>query len=309
MTATGAREKVSGLIHSGDFYDETDDTEKDEDNGSWIMQLPPGPRDAWVTTLEWIRTPDRFLEHHLFDDGAAAPGYGFSEFVDDWRRLGTGRHPEPSPCRDLFERLREQMAAGVLSEADLGAGDLYLDSLWRYRAPRLSTIEDYRQALYGLSGSFFMAFPFKPPGLLAEIGVFGTLDQFFNNLRDLSEDLQRGICYYPAELLGMFDIERDEIFTLVERSDVRFVRMNEHLLTTLVPQLQREASSLFSAGGLHHSWTELLRNCLMRHSRIEYVARLARFNPSEFRRLYWPIVRRDFRHDETRPVPVTSRLT
>ncbi len=74
---------VSGLIHSADFSKLTDDRLKDEDNVAWVMGLPDTVRNEWLTTLQWVRAPDRLLESQLFDAGGSGEARDTGTWVAD----------------------------------------------------------------------------------------------------------------------------------------------------------------------------------------------------------------------------------
>lgn len=287
-------ERVSELIHSSEHDDGSDDALKDEDNVGWVMSEPAHIRREWLTTLEWIRVADRLVEADVFGE-RGDPSCSFSTFMGDWRQLRSGRVPERSAFRSLFERLQQRWREEPVPEEALRVWDLYLESLWRYRDPGavIKTLDDYTDALYRLSGTFFQTFPFQPPGLASAVSALGALDQFYNNLRDLHEDTSRGLCYLPAELLAEFSIEPIELVDLLDREDHRLVRLHEHLLATLVPELRRQAAPLFSGAALHPSWLRALPSFLTRHSRIEYVARLCGYNATAFRARYWALTQAD----------------
>jgi phytoene synthase len=284
---------IAPLIQSCSFGTCTTDALKDDDNAGWLLRLAEPERSEWLTVLEWMRSVDRLVEHETFD-GTPLP-YAYDDYMRDWRSLRAGALPLQSPFRDLFERLAKRWSRDAASELDVASWDLYLDSLWRYRRPEqvIRTMNDFRVALHDLSAGIFRALPFKPRGLDGPIGMLGAVDQFFNNLRDLLEDTDRGICYLPDEVLARFEINRAEMPRLVRTSDARFVALYEHLLGNLVPELLREAAPVFAVADLHPTWRQMLHHVRMRHARIEYVARRCRFDASAFETEYWPLARRD----------------
>jgi phytoene synthase len=259
------------------------------------MGQPAEIRDEWLTALEWIRLADRLVEAEVFGDCTDTGGRPFTGFLADWRELRSGRLPERSAFRPLFERLRRRWIEEPVTDLQLQVWDLYLASLWKYRDPGavIKTLDDYSDALHSLSGTFFQTFPFQPTGLESAVSALGALDQFYNNMRDLHEDTLRGLCYLPAELLVEFSIDPSELAAMVDREDRRLVRLHEHLLATLVPDLRRQAAPLLSAPDLHPSWVRMLANFLTRHSRIEYVARLCDYNATAFRARYWTLTQDD----------------
>ncbi|MBI4176786.1 MAG: squalene/phytoene synthase family protein [Candidatus Aenigmarchaeota archaeon] len=284
---------ISDYIASSKSYNQTDDSLKDEDNAAWIMQLPEGDTKRWISVLHWVRLADRLLERDRLQAGNTA--YTFSRFLADWKKARSGEPVEDSEHTTLFSELQELWKDEGLVESDLTTWDLYLTSLEKYTRPGIiiGDMEEYEKALYGLSGTFFQAFPFKPKEHHKEAGILGTLDQFYNNLRDLHEDSARGVYYFPEALLQKFGIDRSELPKLVKEPDSRFVDMNEFLLTSFVPKLKSEAAAILSSGNLHPSWKLMIRNNFRRYSRIEYVFRLANHNAAKFSTSYWDHVRAD----------------
>lgn len=285
---------VSEVMHSSQYDRTSDDSLKDEDNVSWVMDLPEESRDRWLTSLQWIRATDRMVEAESTRP-TRSTAYGHHEFMADWRLLRAGRLPEASPLKPLFASLRRQWSEDALPESVLQRWDAYLDALWRYQNPQtvVRTFADYRRSLRDLGG-FFEAFPYQPAGLEAAVRALGTLDQFYNNLRDLAEDTRRGICTFPKALLNEFSLESAELREVVERHDPRVTGLFEHLLATLVAELRQEMAPLLRAGPtLHPSWVAMLAHFLTRYSRIEYVARLVGYKASEFSATYWALVQND----------------
>jgi len=288
---------ISNAIYSSRFCRIIDDSLKDEDNVAWVMRLPTVEREAWTTILEWVRVPDRLLERDRFEPQAGSDGYAFKDFASDWRNLREHRIVSPnSPFAGLFRRLRSYWDREKITESMLKTWDLYLTSLERYIRPRkeIAGLREYRKALYGLSGTFFQAFPYAPIQFMKEVGVFGTLDQFFNNLRDLYEDTIRGICYYPISLLERFQIEPQELPRLVHEPNRRFVRLNEFLLSSFASGLQTQMKPLLTANSVHPSWKICMQHTINRYERIEYFVRLCHFNVRLFRAAYWEDVQNKF---------------
>lgn len=286
---------VSDYIASSKSYDQTDDSLKDEDNASWIMQLPADDTKKWISVLHWVRLADRLLERDRLQSSGTT--YTFSKFLDDWKKTRSGVSIEDSEHAALFGELQKLWKEEGLAESDLTAWDLYLESLEKYTQPGIiiNDMDDYKKVLYGLSGTFFQAFPFKPKEYHKEAGILGILDQFYNNLRDLHEDSARGVYYFPETLLQKFSISRVELPKLVKKPDQRFVDMNEFLLTSFVPKLKAEAAAILNAENLHWSWKLMIKNNFHRYNRIEYVFRLVEHNAARFGTSYWDHVRADTR--------------
>ena len=282
----------SDVMRSGAFDGQTDDRLKDEDNVAWVMGLPDRARDDWLITLEWGRVADRLVEGVVLDD---ASEIALADFSGAWATLRRGSVPERSQFVDLFVRLDERWRREGLGEPELRRWDRHLEALWHYRRPDdvIATIDDLRRALHELSGTFFQACPFQPPGLAEAVSALGALDQFFNNLRDLHEDTVRGIIYLPPDVLDRFEIAPAELPALVGSVDRRLEHLFAYLLSTLVAELRRQAAPLFAAPDLHESWHAMLHSVATRHSRIEYAARKCRFDAAAFTAVYWPMAEAD----------------
>ena len=273
------------------------------------MRLPTVERDAWTTILEWVRVPDRLLERDRFERQSGSDGYTFKDFVSDWKNLRECRIVSPnSPFAGLFRRLGSYWDREKIMESRLKTWDLYLTSLEQYIRPRneIAGLREYRKALYGLSGTFFQAFPYAPKEFMKEVGMFGTLDQFFNNLRDLYEDTLRGICYYPLSLLERFQIEPQDLLRLVHEPNQRFIRLNEFLLSSFASRLQTQIGPLLTANSVHPSWKICMEHTIHRYERIEYFLKLCHFNSRLFRIAYWEDVQNKLLKSEATAVGFQS---
>ena len=289
------KETISDIILSSKFYKKTDDSLKDEDNVGWVMELSVSEIREWATILKWVRVADRLLENDILQKSSKKQIYTFKNFLSEWKILRKGKTPVNSPFSTLFEELKERWDRESLSEKDLKVWDLYLESLEKYAIPEtvIRDMKEYKKALYGLSGTFFQAFPFAPKNLQKEIGVLGMLDQFYNNLRDLYEDTVRGVCYFPRALLSRFEISRNNMDLLVSTPDNRFSNMVEFMLSKFAIDLKEEMNPLLSSKDLHHSWKVMLKHVLHRYERIERVFRLCNYNAKQFNFRYWDFVRAD----------------
>ncbi len=290
----GVNKTVSDYLGSSEPYSRTNDALKDEDSAAWIMTLPEDEAGRWISVLHWVRLADRLLER----DRLQRPGeqsYVFSGFMDEWKKLRGGEIPVDSANATLFLELKRLWVTEKLAEEDLKIWDLYLESLERYTRPGviIKDIEDYEKALYGLSGTFFHAFPGRPRNYRREVGVLGTLDQFYNNLRDLYEDGVRGVYYFPETTLQQFGVKREELKKQLTEPDDRFIRMMEYLSASFGSKLRSEAAAILPAEDIPSSWKLMLRNNFRRYARIEHVFRLCGYNAQKFSTEYWDHVRSD----------------
>ncbi len=279
-------QRLGKQLGSREYLTGTDDSRKDHDAVAWVLELDERVREEWLAALRWVRTADRIVESAPF--GSPLTATPFYELICEWRvvRKGgasTGAHAH------LVAPLVTQWQREQVPESDLRQWDLYLESLWRYRDPAglLRSEDDYLRYLKELSGAMFRMLPYQPAGFSNEVIALGMLDQFFNNLRDLAEDVERGLYFYPRSLLAEFSLSEEDLPNVIERSDERFVRLHEHLFATLISKLTLAASPLFFAKGLHPSWRALIASVRERYDRIEHVARRCGFNARAFQRSYW----------------------
>lgn len=284
---------IPSVIQSARHYEGTDDSLKDKDNLAWLAQFDPDVVSDWLTVLEWVRVPDRLIEHDRFASNGS-PAHSFTMFRNDWERLRSGSIPTGSPFRDLFERLRRLWSAGAIGECELRTWDQYLEALDRYDTPHVqfASMDEYSSALYALSGTFFQALPYGPRHLATQVGRLGTLDQFYNNLRDLGEDLRRGIICFPRPLLHRFELSQPALLDAASEPDPRLARLVDYLICEFASPLFAAIAPLVAERELHPSWRACLQHTLARYARIEYVFRSCGYCPDRFSAEYWPLVER-----------------
>ncbi len=293
MTSNENDDTISDYLESSKFYTQTDDSLKDEDNAAWIMELPEDEIKKWVSVLHWVRLADRLLEWDRLQMDKSV--LKFSKFLVNWKNLRVGENFSNSEHSKLFEELSSFWKVHNVTAEDLETWDFYLESLEKYTRPGIviHDMQEYETALYGLSGTFFLAFPNGPIKYKKEIGILGTLDQFYNNVRDLYEDSVRGLYYFPETLLVQFGIKRGELPRLVVEPDGRFVRMNEFLLESFAGKLKASVAHMVTDENLPASWQIMIKNNFKRYARIENVFRKVGYNSLEFSMVYWDHVRVD----------------
>lgn len=250
-------------------------------------------RRKWVDVLLWLRVSDRLLEKERQLGHKAKNGeYNFQSFLKDWKQLrSSGKTNKKSPFFSLFENLRQRWEEEQFTDSQLKVWDTYLESqICVHPEEEILTMKDYKKALRGISGSFFQMFPDAPKSMMREVEALGTLDQFYNNLRDLVEDTHHGLCYFPVELMDDFKIKRKDMANIIHTSNNQFSNMIEHLFATFVSDERKKTAPLFSFP-LHYSWKICIENVLTRHARVEYVFRLSGYNATKFTKNYWEIVR------------------
>jgi phytoene synthase len=175
------------------------------------------------------------------------------------------------------------------------AWDAYLSALADYHTPdvSLTTLHEHDEMLWRLSGRIFQLVPFLTDSVWDDVGEFGRLDQFLNNLRDLQEDANNGICYFPTDVLDAFGVDRREVLSGRCHANSGYRRMMEFWLDERLPALRARASGFVDTQGLHPS-LEIMRTwSIWRHARIERVMRAVGLDFRRFPSRYWAEVRRD----------------
>lgn len=305
-TPTSARrpttENVSALLGSSRYRALADDALKDEDNAAWVLTLDADARRAWLERIHWIRLVDRLAENERFEPEQRR----FRRFLDGWRLLCTEGFVDPSgPFARELDGIRQtwllpgsggdHAPQSVCARRATASWDAYLQALADYHAPdvRVRTVHEHDEMLWRLSGRLFQLVPFLRGDLWEAAGEFGRLDQFFNNLRDIQEDAEHGICYLPADLLERFGVSRAEIISgrCVDRPG--YQALMHHWLDEHLPMLRARAARFIKAEGLHPSLELMLAWTLKRHERIERVLRAVEFDFRRFPSRYWAEVRRD----------------
>ena len=296
---------------------------KDEDNAAWVMELPKAERRQWVKRIRWIRLVDRLAEKEqgpllaMAGNAGATPAgeassQGFVRFCNAWQQLqqssgstatidASWDTPLEAPLDEILEAIAQEWFHPTQTAVDhlsICSWDRYLAAIDRYHCHHvhIQTLDDYEAMLDGLAGSFFQILPFLEPHHWECARYFGIVDQFYNNLRDIYEDAQRGICYFPAETLTAFGVSRESILDGSCIGTENYRRMMEFWMEEYLLQLRRRAHGLLLCPDLHPSWVRLRAWCLHRYERIELVLRQCEFDFRLFARCYWQVVRSDLEH-------------
>lgn len=284
--------KVARLVGSSQYQAVGDDALKDEDNAAWVLRLEPTVCQEWIERIGWIRLADRLAEQELLQPQHPV----FSQFYQGWQVLLTqGLVETHYPYHDTLSQIRDRWFTANPDTQTIQAWERYLQAIATYHCPNLTleSLEQYEQMLKQLSGSLFQVLPFTTPVYGRAIEHFGLVDQFYNNLRDLREDAEQGICYFPAELLERFGVSRAEILEMRCFNNPGYYRLMEFWLDEYLPTLRRQTYSLVLAQNLHPSWQILRDWSLHRYSRIERVFRDCHFNYAVFPQAYWAEVKQD----------------
>lgn len=299
---------ISAAIGSSHYRALADDALKDEDNAAWVLTLAPDVRQAWLDRIRWIRIVDRLAENERIE-----PHEGrFRRFTEAWKRLLSRGVVDPGcpfasellairalwlrgasgPGEDLAGGQREgdDMAARVLA-----AWNAYLLALADYHVPGLliRTMKEHDTMLLRLSGHIFQLVPFLTKEHWDAAAEFGRLDQFFNNLRDMQEDADRGICYLPEEELTRYGITRAQVISGRCVDTPGYRRFMQFWLDEIMPSLYARAAPFIDAHDLHPSLQIMKEWSLRRYARITRVFRATGFDHRRFPTRYWAEVRRD----------------
>jgi phytoene synthase len=301
--------RVSTFIGSSSYRALSDDALKDEDNAAWVLPLDPDVRRAWLDRIHWIRLVDRLAENERFEPEAAR----FDAFLEAWQRLvRCGVVDAFGPFADVLTSIRSlwftrpdgdrgdapdgaAQPRDRLAERSVEAWNAYLDALADYHAQDLvvRTLAQHDAMLWRLSGRIFQLVPFLTEECWNAAGEFGRLDQFFNNLRDMQEDADRGICYVPEDVLARFGVTRGQILSGRCVGDPAYQRLMGFWLDEHLPTLFARATPFIEAADLHPSLQVMRAWSLRRYARILRVFRAIGLDHRRFPARYWAEVRRD----------------
>lgn len=286
---------ISDLVGSSQYEAVADDSLKDEDNAAWVMTLEPYVRAEWIERISWIRLVDRLAENELVHQGSSE----FHKFQAGWQKLlVTGCISTNCAYRETLTSICNRWLNPYSELGDrlsIQSWERFLEATAAYHQPNLTidTIAQYTTMLEELSGSCFQILPFLQEKYWEAAHAFGAVDQFFNNLRDMREDAEQGICYLPTELLEKFGISRSEILQLTACQNLNYWAMMQFWLEEYLPELYQKTSSLLEAEDLHPSWQIWRDWSFYRYRRIEQIFRSCNFDYVQFPEVYWAEVRRD----------------
>jgi phytoene synthase len=285
-------ETISHLVGSSQFHAVANDSLKDDDNAAWVLWIEPTVRLEWIERMSWVRLIDRLAESELVDGNTS----GFQVFRNSWKRLlATGQVRSEGDYQGILTKIHNRwFQTSGWDMPSIQAWDRYVDAIAIYHQPNLTlvTLTDYETMLQDLAGSFSQILPFLPINYRNAIFHFGALDQFYNNLRDLAEDANHGICYLPTELLHQFDLTRHNILTMDCCQTSGYRRLMQFWLDDYLPQLCQRTTALVNADDLPPSWKLLRDWSLHRYARIERIFRQCDYDYRLFPQIYWAEVRR-----------------
>ncbi|MDB9528438.1 squalene/phytoene synthase family protein [Oscillatoria sp. CS-180] len=288
--------KISKAVASSVCNGIADDALKDEDNGFWLASLPTYVQTVWQQRFYWIRWVDRLAEQ---DQIVQPGGEQFPMLYQAWKRL---YHQRFLSSGDQHWKILRQIEttwfledAHELHQAEIEAWNCYMDAIADYHQPELTiaTLQDYETMLDRLAGACFQLLPFLKAHHRLVARRFGIVDQFYNNLRDLYEDAQQGVCYFPTDLLHQFGLNRQSILDLSCLKEPGFQPLMKYWVESYLPQLRQQNMSLMLAADLHPAWQCLTTWFVHRYMRIEQVLRACQYDFVAFANRYWTVVQQD----------------
>jgi 15-cis-phytoene synthase len=298
---------ISHLVGSAQHSAISDDSLKDDDNAAWVLTLDCDTRSQWLERIEWIRLADRLAENQLLEAGKSE----FQVFSEHWQVLfTTGAVVTGSAYETVFKRMQTRWfgsAADPITALNVQAWNRYLIAVGQYHTAQMiiPKLSHYTAMLEELAGSFFQVLPFLSERHWQSVYQFGAVDQFYNNLRDMREDAEQGICYLPTEILDRFSVTRAEILTLRACQNPGYRPMMEFWVEDYLSRLYHKACRFIMTPDLHPSWQILRAWSLNRYRRIERVLRQCEYDYVLFPQLYWQTVRQDLFPNSHAPLSET----
>jgi 15-cis-phytoene synthase len=286
---------ISHRVGSAQHRAISDDSLKDEDNAAWVATLDSESRSAWLDRIKWIRLADRLAESDLLAAGQSE----FSQFWQTWQTLHhTGQIPVDAAYPDILRQMQEQWvgpSVNAVATLNRQAWDRYLTALNRYHQKNLviDRLSHHTQMLEELAGSFFQVLPDLSAAHWPAVYYFGAVDQFYNNLRDLREDAEQGICYLPTEVLDRFGVTRQAMLDCSAVTNPGYRPMMQFWVEDYRSQLYQRAGRFIRMPDLHPAWAILRAWSLNRYQRIERVLRQCDYDYGQFPQDYWPVVQQE----------------
>ena len=281
------RKNVPALVGSASYRAFSNDTAKDEDSVGWVLDLVPEARDRWLRHIKWIRLADRLAENQRLEPQAAR----FTAFRRDFDALtASGTIDLASPHAAVMSEISAALPdLGPMADRHLEAWHAYLEALARYRlvTEPIEDIRAYTEGLGRLSGNASRLFPFLTAKHWESIYHLGALDQFFNNVRDLAEDVAQGVACLPRTLLERYSVLPKDLLGDTPTAVPGYRPMMEHWLGEYRDELTMRARPFLDATDLHPSLAVMRETTLTRYQRIERAFRECDFDFHKFGALYW----------------------
>lgn len=281
------RKNLPALVGSANYRALSNDTAKDEDAAGWVIDLAPAERDRWVRHIKWIRLADRLAENQRLEPQGAR----FAAFRAAFESLAaTGSIDAASPHAGVMREISAGLVElGPMADRHVEAWRAYLDALARYRL-QSEPIEDaraYGEALGQLSGNASRLFPFLTAKHWDSIYHLGALDQFFNNLRDLAEDVEQGVAFFPRTTLERFAVVPSDLLRAKPHELPGYRAMMEYWLGDYRCELLERAKPFLEATDLHPTLLVMRDSTLARYARIERAFRRCDLDFRRFAHDYW----------------------
>jgi len=292
--------KISKAIASSVGNAIADDALKDADNGIWLQTLPISTQAAWQRRFYCIRWVDRLAEQDLI---VQPGGRQFPAFYQAWQTL---RHQGQLTADMRHWQVLQTLAADWFDEApsqhqaDIAAWDEYLEAIVYYHQTNLviNTLQDYEQMLDRLAGTCFQLLPDLADHHRAIARQFGWVDQFYNNLRDLYEDAQQGVCYFPTEVLAHFGLTRQAMLDGSCLSRPGYQPLMQFWVEDYLSHLRQNQLNLVKQDDLQPAWQQLTIWFSHRYCRIESVMKDCQYDFVAFAEKYWARVKSEVAFQE-----------
>lgn len=297
-----------------------DDALKDVDNAAWLIYLTPDAQEEWRDRIYWIRTLDRLAEQGWLNSELNS----FEQFCQHWH------HPQPveelpieASCQlKLWRKSRtwRHLINTAHSDCDncdncaprnlfaLSAWQHYLRAITTYHRDDLvlQTMVDYDRMIEHLGGSLFQVLPDLNADLAVGACVVGALDQCYNHLRDLNEDSQHRLCYFPHTLLNEFGLNAEHFYQRTVFEQPGYRQLMHYWLYEYLPPRKAIAQQFARRLDLPPSWKLLCDWSFDRYERIEACLQSCDYNYVDFAQHYWTEVRQHLKHHSTPPAhPIT----
>ena len=186
------------------------------------------------------------------------------------------------------------LGRGFTATSDDELWSRYVAALALYHTHGLviRTVEEHDEMLLRLSGPLLQLAPGIPEAMLEEASYFGALDQFYNNLRDMTEDAARGLCWLPEDALCKYGIDRDDVIEGTAPERPRWSVFMRTWIYSHESELRLRADR-FIGSMLPRALHTMRRWTLRRYARIRNTMRAVNYNYLKFDELYWAEVKRE----------------
>jgi phytoene synthase len=242
-----------------------DDRLKDRDCMGFVDAFEPGERALWLDWARALRVADRLAES---DSG------GFGHFRASWgvvQSLGLSRDTP---------RAR--------------AWSAYLDALATYGADYVvRTLAEHDEMLLRLSGPLLQLAPHMPEELWESAAAFGALDQFYNNLRDMQEDAERGLCWLPEDVLREHGLTREDVISGRAPDRAGWQALMSRWLVVDRTRLFANSVGFVWTQDMHQSIAAMCAWTKRRYRRIADALDAVDYDYRRFPSRYWAEVRRE----------------